>query len=398
MKKHFPLLKKSKVAYLDSAATTQKPKQVIDAITEFYEKHNANPHRGVYKLSEKATEILEDSRRKIAEFINAKPEEIIFVKSATEGFNNIANSLAPQIDRWNNITITEIEHHSNYVPWQTLSKRTDAQLRIVPFDKNKHELEDIKKTIDKRTKIFSITLMSNATGYKPDIHKIIEDIRNTSTKCWIILDATQYIAHEQLDVNEYDADFIVFSGHKLYGPMGTGVVWIRKEIQESINPFLYGGNMISKVKSKDSTWTEPPQKFEAGTIDVAGISGLAEAIKFLNKNKPEKLFQKEKELKEYTLKKLKETPHVEIIGHNTEDFGPIISIIITDVHPHDLASICSQENVAVRAGHHCTQPLMECLDISATTRISLSFYNEKKDIDRFIKAIEKARKKLGGYK
>lgn len=395
-KKDFPLLRNSKIIYLDNAATTQKPELVISALKEFYEKHNANAHRGLYKLSIDATEILDNARQTVADFIGSEKNEIIFTKSATESINLLANSIGENIGRWENIVVTEMEHHSNFVPWQQLCIKTQAKFIVVPYDKEKHELEEITEYIDKRTHILAITHMSNVTGKILDIKNIIKKVREKNEKTIIILDSTQAIAHTDINVKELDADFIVFSAHKIYGPTGVGVIYGKKELLQKITPFLYGGNMILEVKKEKSKWAELPEKFEAGTIDVAGINAFAEALRYLNMKGSEKIFQKEKELKEYALQKLREAEHVNVIAHNNENYGPVISFNVTDIHPHDLAEICSRNNICIRAGHHCAQPLMHALDVTATSRISLSFYNTEKEIDELITTIKKARKIING--
>jgi len=392
MRKKFPLLKKHKnIVYLDSAATTQKPDEVIQAFTDYYENNNANSHRGLYKLSENATHILREARQEISFFIGAEQEEVIFTKSATEGFNALAQSL--EVGRWNNIVVTEMEHHSNFLPWQQLAKKTKAEFIVA---KSNNNLSDIAKYVNSKTAIVAFTGMSNVTGLQPNAKKIIKEIRAKNPKTIIILDATQLVAHKRLNVKTLDADFVCFSAHKLYGPTGVGILYGKLNLLKEIKPFLYGGNMINQVKEKDSTWAEVPEKFEAGTIDTAGIHAFAQAIKFLEKNDFDALLHFEDELKDYALKELKKLEHVTIIGHENKNYGAVISIKILDLHPHDLAEICSREDICIRAGHHCAQPLMKALNLVATARISLSFYNTKKDIDKFVKTIKKARKIING--
>lgn len=394
MKKKFPLLKNNKnLVYLDNAATTQKPQAVINAITHYYENSNANSHRGLYKLSEDATYILKEARQEISFFIGAEQEEVIFTKSATEGFNMLAKSLESQIGRWNNILVTEMEHHSNFVPWQQLAKKRDCIFKVAPA---KNKLKDLPDFVDKKTAIVAFTGMSNVTGLMPDVKRIIKKIRAQNDKAIIIIDATQLVAHKRINVKDLDADFICFSSHKMYGPTGVGVVWGKLDLLKKIDPFLYGGNMVHTVTTKESTWADVPEKFEAGTIDVAGIHGFSEAIKFLEKNEFDELLKKEEELKDYALKELRELEHVTILGHDSKEYGSVISMKIHDLHPHDLAEICGRENICIRAGHHCAQPFMKSLDMIATARISLSFYNTEKDVDAFIKAIKKARKIING--
>lgn len=396
IKQDFPLLKNNKkLVYLDNAATTQKPSAVIDAIKEYYENYNSNAHRGLYDISIQTTEKLGAARRIVQNYICAEENEVIFTKSATEGFNMLALAFEDNIGRWNNVIVSDHEHHSNFVPWQQACIRTKAKFII-------SDPKEIINKVDLRTSIVAITGMSNVTGEIFNLEEIISKIKEKNSKTIVVVDATQLIAHKEVNVKKIGADFIVFSAHKIYGPFGVGVVWGKLELLKTLRPFLYGGNMISQVKDTDSTWADVPDKFEAGTIDSAGIIAFSKALEYLEKNNPNKLFLIEEELKEYALTELRKIPEVKIIGHTSENsqlstgFGPVISIHVMDVHPHDLAEIANKENVCIRAGHHCAQQLMKKLDLVATARISLSFYNTKKDVDAFIKAIKKARKIING--
>ncbi|MGV8086707.1 MAG: aminotransferase class V-fold PLP-dependent enzyme [Candidatus Woesearchaeota archaeon] len=395
----FPLIKNRKVSYLDNAATTQKPQCVIDALKEYYEMHNANSHRGLYKISEESTKILYDSRKIIAEFINANPEEIIFTKNSTEALNDVARSIEETIiiTKEHNIVATIIEHHSNFIPWQQLAKRTTAEFRIVDYTIEKNKLEDIANIIDENTLIVAFTAMSNVTGMILDIKNIIKGIRKKNKNTIIIIDATQIIAHKKVDVKDLDVDFLVFSGHKMYGPTGVGVLFAKKIFLEKIAPFNYGGNMINKVELYDSNWADVPEKFEAGTQDTAAIYALSKAIEYFKKNY-NKIESNEKKVQEYALKELRKIKDIKILGHNITanngNYGPVISFTINGIHPHDLAEICDKYNVCIRAGHHCTQPLHKKLNIMATSRISIGAYNTTKDIDNLITAINYARKIL----
>jgi len=392
-----------KLHYLDNAATTQKPQIVIDAHAYFYENHNANVHRGLYKLSEEATQMLEESRKTIAGFINANQDEIIFTKNATESFNNLANSLERTlvINKECNIVSTVIEHHSNFVPWQQLAKRTEAEFRVVDYDVKKNELHDVAKYVDKDTIIVAFTGMSNVNGLMPDVKKIISDIRKKNKNAIIIVDGTQLVAHKIVDVKDLDVDFMAFSAHKVYGPTGVGILYGKKELLEKIHPFHYGGNMVNKVELTDTNWAESPDKFEAGTIDTAGIVAAAQAITYLQKNNFEKLLKYEDSLKKYLLKELRKIKSIKIIGYDEKQlkgeralFGPVVSFTIDKVHPHDIAAICDEYNVCIRAGHHCAQPFMKKLQVMATARASLSFYNSKEDVDTLVEALKYAIKKL----
>ncbi len=401
IREDFPLIKNRGISYLDNSATTQKPRVVIDALKNFYENFNANAHRGIYKLSEDATAKLNESREIIARFINADPEEIIFTKNATEGLNNIANSIerSLEIDKNHNIVATILEHHSNFVTWQQLAKRAGAEFRIADYDDKKHELKDISNFVDENTLVVAFTGMSNVTGIIPDAKSIIQKIRKKNKNVLIVIDATQLVAHKRINVKELDVDFLVFSAHKIYGPSGVGVVYGKRTILEKINPFQYGGNMINRVELYDSDWAELPDKFEAGTIDTPGIFATGVAINYLEKNFSD-LERTEKELTGYMLKELRKIPQVRILGHNStnkkgNEYRSVVSFITTNVHPHDMATICDQSNVCVRAGHHCAQPFMKRMGITATTRASIGMYNNREDIEELIKAIKKAIKIIG---
>ena len=406
LRKDFPLINNRKISYLDNASTTQKPQCVIDALTEFYGLHNANSHRGSYTISEESTQILFESRKIVAEFINASPEEIVFTKNSTEALNSIANSIEKTIviTGQHNIVSTIIEHHSNFIPWQQLAKRTKASFRIVDYNIEKNNLLDISKEVDENTLLVAFTAMSNVTGLMLDVKNIIKSIRKKNKNTLIIVDATQLIAHENIDVLELDVDFLVFSGHKIYGPTGVGVVYAKKDILEKISPFNYGGNMINTVELYDSDWAQIPEKFEAGTQDTASIYALAKAIKYFKKNQTT-IISNENEVYAYALKELRRIKNVKIIGHENiiynnnnkvdnkdinNKYGPVISFTIDNLHPLDLATVCNEYEVCIRAGHHCTQPLHTKLGLVATSRISIGAYNNTKDIDNAIKGIKHA--------
>jgi len=387
------------MSYLDNAATTQKPKIVLDTLRNFYETTNSNVHRGVYKISENATRLLEDARKTFAGFINAGHNNIIFTKSTTEGINQIANSLERtfvfndnDIDK-DNVVVTEIEHHSNFVPWQQLCKRNGLEFRIVPYNLKNNDIDNISKYVDENTKIAAFTAMSNVTGLIIDVDEQIKTIRKKNKDTIIIIDATQYVAHRRLDVKEWDADFIVFSAHKIYGTTGVGIVYGKSKFLESLEPFFYGGNMISRVDTYDSSWAQIPEKFEAGTIDAAGIIASSEGVKYFQKNMNE-YSKLEENLKKYALERLRSINNLHIIGHDTKNYGPVISFEIKNIHPHDLATICDRHNVYIRAGHHCAQPFMKKLNVTSTSRVSMAFYNTIRDIDNLVDAINDAKKIL----
>jgi cysteine desulfurase / selenocysteine lyase len=394
-KKDFPLLKNNPgLSYLDNAATTQKPRIVIDTLKKFYEESNANTHRGIYQLSEKATTMLENARKKIASLLNAESGEIIFVRSATEGLNQLANSLGELVGEKDNIVVTEMEHHSNFVPWQVLAEKKKADFRVVKYaDLMNNGAEAISGLVDEKTRVVSFTHMSNVTGKILDAKKIARHIRKKNKDAIIIVDACQAAAHVKIDVEELGADFICMSAHKFYGPLGVGIVYGRKELLEGMEPFFYGGNMISAVTLGKSDWAEPPGKFEAGTLDAAGIIASAAALEYFYKNYDE-IHRIEQELGGYLLEKIKGAGAI-IIGHEDDSFGPIVSFNIEEIHPHDLATIVDRHNVCIRAGHHCAQPFMKALGLAATARASIACYNVKTDVDKLIEGVLEAKKILG---
>jgi len=396
LRKDFSIINNRKIAYLDSAATTQKPKAVIDSLKEFYEWHNANSHRGIYKISEESTAMLHESRNIVGSFINASPEEIIFTKNSTDAINSLATSLEKTlvIGKEHNMVATIIEHHSNFVPWQQLAKRTGSSFRIVDYDIKKNDVKDIAKLVDKNTVVVAFSAMSNVTGLLLDVKSIVKSIRKKSKDALIVVDATQFAAHRHIDAKDMDVDFLVFSAHKIYGPTGVGALFGKIHLLGKIHPFNYGGNMINTVDMYDSDWAEIPDKFEAGTLDTAGIVAFAEAIKYFEKNN-DLIIDNEEKVYSYALKELKKIKGLKIIGHNLKGkYGPVISFIVDKIHPHDLATICDEYDVCIRAGHHCAQPFMKKLGVMATSRISIGAYNTTNDIDRLIAAIKHAMKIL----
>ena len=393
MKEDFPLLK-SGISYLDNAATTQKPLVVFDKLNEFYEKFNANPHRGVYDLSTFATNALEDSRSVIANFINAESDEIFFVKNATEGFNYLASSLKNNLSEGDEIITTTLEHHSNYAPWLELSNALKLKFFVALDSNTDFGVENnILNLISSKTKIITLTHMSNVSGKIINLFDLIKKIRQKNKDVIIIVDAAQSVAHIDCDVKLLDCDFLIFSAHKIYGPLGVGVVFGKIARLETLHPSSFGGGMIQDYKDDKFIYSKVPQKFEAGSIDVAGIYASAHAIKFFSEIKDK--FVLEKKLQDFALKKLSEFREVKIIGHNlTKDdeylYGPVISFEIEGVHPHDFASIANSFNVCVRAGHHCAKPYLNSVEVDALIRVSLSFYNDKDDILKLVSAIKKA--------
>ena len=392
IKDDFPILKNRNIAYLDSGATSQKPQAVIDAISEFYKKCNANPHRGAYALSQEATEVYENTRTKIAEFINAKHrEEIIFSKNATESLNLIAYSYGLEnIEKDDEIVISIMEHHSNLVPWQKVAKTKQAKLNYMYINEN-FELsdEEIESKITDKTKIVGITHVSNVLGTINNIEKIIKYAHKKGAI--VIVDASQSIPHMKIDVQALDADFLVFSGHKMLAPLGIGVLYGKKELLDNMTPFLMGGDMIEYVYEQDTTFASLPNKFEAGTQNVEGVIGLGAAIDYIESLGYDKIEQIEREIVHYAIEELRKLNFLDLyLTKNNESHSAVISFNIKGVHPHDVTSILDAEGVCVRSGNHCAQPLMRFLGIDSTCRASFYIYNTKEDVDRLVEALNKA--------
>lgn len=400
IKSDFPILQNKNITYLDSGATTQKPRQVLETIENFYEKYNANPHRGAYSLSMEATQIYESTREKIADFINAKyKEEIIFTKNATESLNLIAYSYGIEnVKKDDSILISIMEHHSNLVIWQKVSKATGSNLEYMYINKD-FEIpdEEIEKKITNKTKIVSIAHVSNVLGTKNNVKKIIEQAHKVGAI--VIVDAAQSVPHMKIDVQDLDADFLVFSGHKMLAPLGIGILYGKKEILEKMSPFLMGGDMIEYVHEQETTFAPLPNKFEAGTQNVEGVVGLGAAIDYIQNIGYENIEKSEKELLSYARQELSKLPYLKLyLTPNIENHaGGVISFNIEGVHPHDVASILDSEGVCVRSGNHCAQPLMRFLGIDSTCRASFYFYNTKEDVNKLVQALNKAYNMFSKY-
>ncbi|MBR1654450.1 MAG: cysteine desulfurase [Clostridia bacterium] len=388
----FPLLQNRNLAYLDSGATTQKPIQVINTIDKFYENNNANPHRGAYSLSIEATEEYENTRTKIAKFINAKHrEEIIFSKNATESLNLIAYSYGlDNLKQDDEIVLSIMEHHSNLVPWQKVVKTTGAKLNYM-YINEEFELsdEEIESKITDKTKIVGITHVSNVLGTINNVEKIIKYAHKKGAI--VVVDASQSIPHMKIDVQKLNADFLVFSGHKMLAPLGIGILYGKKELLNKMNPFLMGGDMIEYVYEQDTTFAPLPNKFEAGTQNVEGVIGLGAAIDYIENLGYDKIAEIEEEVVEYAREKLSELDFITLyMTPNKENHQAVISFNINGVHPHDVASILDSCGVCVRSGNHCAQPLMRFLGIDSTCRASFYFYNTKDEVDKLVEALKKA--------
>ena len=397
-KKDFPVFDVyKKLVYLDNSATTQKPRTVLDAVSEYYREENANPLRGLYDLSVKATEAYENARKAVKRFIGAKSsKEIVFTRNATESLNLIAYSYGKEnITACDEILVTVSEHHSNLLPWQNLSRETGAKLKFLECGKNgEYTAEALKNALTPRTKIFAIAQISNVFGRLNPIKAFADICHENGTI--IVCDGAQSVPHLPVDVNELGVDFLAFSGHKMLAPMGIGVLYGRRELLENMSPFLYGGEMIEYVTRETATYAELPHKFEAGTVNVGGAVGLHAAIYYMNSVGFDTIVSREKALTSLAFEKMKNTPHVHIIGgENAEDHHGIITFTIDGVHPHDIAAVFDSENIAIRAGHHCAQPLHQFLEAQSTARMSLAFYNDESDIERFVETLGTVRRRMG---
>ena len=391
-KKDFPIFENKDITYLDSGATTQKPTSVLEAIEKFYKNENANPHRGAYGLSIEATEIYENTRDKIAKFINAKHrEEIIFSKNASESLNLIAYSYGlDNLKKDDEIVLSIMEHHSNLVPWQMVAKKTESKLNYMYINDN-FEIsdEEIETKITDKTKIVGITHVSNVLGTINNIEKIIKYAHKKGAI--VVVDGSQSIPHMEIDVQKLDADFFVFSGHKMLAPLGIGILYGKREILNKMNPFLMGGDMIEYVYEQETTFAPLPNKFEAGTQNVEGVIGLGAAIDYIKNIGYNKIQEIEKEVTSYARQELSKLEYLTLyLTPNEEKHSSVISFNIKGVHPHDVASILDSENVCVRSGNHCAQPLLRSMEIDSTCRASFYIYNTKEDVDKLVIALNKA--------
>lgn len=397
IRKEFPVFENRNVIYLDNSATTQKPPCVLKAVTDYYEKNNANPLRGLYELSLAATDAYENARQTVADFIHAKKaSEIVFTRNATESLNLIAYSYGLHfLKEGDEIIISVMEHHSNMLPWQNVAKATGAKLIYLEPDQDGYlPPERLEEHISDRTKLVSITQVSNVFGRENDI-KAMAHIAHKHGAVFSC-DGAQSVPHMKVDVQDLDVDFLSFSGHKMYAPMGIGVLYGKEELLEKMPPFLYGGEMIEYVTLEGATYAELPHKFEAGTVNVGGAVGLEAAIHFVNRFGWDLIESRELDLTKRMMDGMKEIDHVHIIGSDkAEDHHGIVTFQIDGVHPHDVAAIFDSYHVAVRAGHHCAQPLHKFLGVMSTTRASLAFYNTEEDVDAFLHALSMIRPEMG---
>ena len=394
----FPLLQQKMngkpLTYLDNGATTQKPESVVRSICGYYGGCNANPHRGAYELSVKATDVYENARVKVQHFINApKSNEIIFTKNATEALNLVAYSYGLTfVQPGDEIVLSIAEHHSNLVPWQMVARAKGATLKYIYLEPDGNlSDEDIETKITEKTKIVAVTHVSNVLGLVNDVRKVVDKAHSVGAVC--VVDGSQSVAHMAVDVRQLDCDFFAFSGHKLLSPMGIGVLYGKEALLDKMPPFLRGGDMIDYVTEQETTFAELPQKFEAGTQNVGGASGLAAAIEYLEDFTFGRIEAIEQELLGYALPQLRELPYIELYGCDSarNNKTGIITFNVKDVHPHDVSTILDAQGVAIRAGHHCAQPLMQYLGQNATCRASFYLYNTKEDVDRWIAALKTVR-------
>ena len=397
-KKDFPILK-SKVngqplIYFDNAATSQKPQCVIDAVNNYYKNFNSNVHRGVHELSQRATSDYESTRATVRDFIGAKKSnQIIFTKGTTDGINIVASSWAEnQLKKGDEILITTMEHHSNIVPWQILCEKLGTKLIVSPINKNGEIImNEFESLINARTKLIALTHVSNTLGTINPIEEIT--LLAKENNCKILIDAAQSIPHFKVDVSSFDCDFLVFSGHKIFAPTGVGILYVKEDRFPEMKPYQGGGDMIKEVSFEKTTYNTHPHKFEAGTPNIAGVIGLNEALKYVNKIGIDKIAIIENELLKYALEKISEIDKLKVFG-NAKDKASVISFTVEGIHPFDLGTLLDQLGIAIRTGHHCTQPLMNFYNIPGTARVSFAFYNQKSEIDFFINSLKKAIKML----
>lgn len=396
IRRDFPLLSRQvngkPLVYLDNAATTQKPQAVIDALVDYYSRCNSNVHRGVHTLSQEATDLYEAARRRAADFIGApRPEQIIFVRGATEAINLVAQAYTrPQLKTGDEILITAMEHHSNIVPWQMICEQTGARLRVAPItDAGELSLDDFKGCLNARTRLVAVVHVSNALGTINPIKEIVDVAHAQGIP--VLVDGAQAAAHVKVNVAELGCDFYAFSGHKVYGPTGIGVLYGRKELLEAMPPYQGGGDMIASVTFENTVYNHLPYKFEAGTPNIAGAIGLGAALQYLQRLDWTAIQSHEHDLLEYGTRRLADVPGLRLIG-TAEQKTAILSFILDDVHPHDIGTILDQQGIAIRTGHHCAQPLMDRFAVPATARASLALYNTRQDLDALVDALHEVSK------
>lgn len=393
----FPLLMQNKIIYIDNAATSQRPQCVIDAEGDFYKNYNANPLRGLYSLSVEATEVYENAREAVRKFIGAeKSNEIIFTRNTTESLNLVAYSYGlSNVKNGDEIVVSIMEHHSDLLPWQMVAKTCGAELKFIECAKDGSiDLEKVKELITSRTKIVAMTQVSNVLGREYPVKEIAKLAHEKGAV--MVVDGAQSTPHMRVDVTDLDADFFAFSGHKLLAPMGIGVLYGKEELLEKMPPFLSGGEMIDSVTRTSAVYAELPHKFEAGTVNAAGAAGLKAAIDYIEKVGFDYIGEREIALTSRAIEKMKKIPHVNIIGsENADEHTGIVTFTIDNVHPHDISEILAADGIAVRAGHHCAQPLLTHLGLNSTTRASFAFYNTEDEVDKFTDSVATIRERMG---
>lgn len=393
----FPLLMQNKIIYIDNAATSQRPQCVIDAEGDFYKNYNANPLRGLYSLSVEATEVYENAREAVRKFIGAeKSNEIIFTRNTTESLNLVAYSCGlSNVKKGDEIVVSIMEHHSDLLPWQMVAKTCGAELKFIECAKDGSiDLEKVKELITSRTKIVAMTQVSNVLGREYPVKEIAKLAHEKGAV--MVVDGAQSTPHMRVDVTDLDADFFAFSGHKLLAPMGIGVLYGKEELLEKMPPFLSGGEMIDSVTRTSAVYAELPHKFEAGTVNAAGAAGLKAAIDYIEKVGFDYIGEREIALTSRAIEKMKKIPHVNIIGsENADEHTGIVTFTVDNVHPHDISEILAADGIAVRAGHHCAQPLLTHLGLNSTARASFAFYNTEDEVDKFTDSVATIRERMG---
>jgi cysteine desulfurase, sufS subfamily len=393
----FPLLMQNKIIYIDNAATSQRPQCVIDAEGDFYKNYNANPLRGLYSLSVEATEVYENAREAVRKFIGAeKSNEIIFTRNTTESLNLVAYSYGlSNVKKGDEIVVSIMEHHSDLLPWQMVAKTCGAELKFIECAKDgRIDLEKVKEFITSRTKIVAMTQVSNVLGREYPVKEIAKLAHQKGAV--MVVDGAQSTPHMRVDVTDLDADFFAFSGHKLLAPMGIGVLYGKEELLEKMPPFLSGGEMIDSVTRTSAVYAELPHKFEAGTVNAAGAAGLKAAIDYIEKVGFDYIGEREIALTSRAIEKMKKIPHINIIGsENADEHTGIVTFTIDNVHPHDISEILAADGIAVRAGHHCAQPLLTHLGLNSTARASFAFYNTEDEVDKFTDSVATIRERMG---
>lgn len=399
IRRDFPLFKRKingkRIVYLDSAATSLKPQSVITSLSRYYTLFTANIYRGIYTLSEEATTRYEDVRNKVADFIHApSSDEVIFTRNTTESINLLAAGIGKTLQKGDEVVCTIMEHHSNFVPWQQRAIRKGIKLKVWGLDRNMGlDFDKLEKLITRNTKVLAITAVSNVLGTINPIKSIVAKVKRINPKCIVVVDGAQAVPHMLVDVQDWGSDAVAFSSHKMLGPTGVGILWARMELLEQLSPYQYGGEMIDEVHVDKTLFKKPPHKFEAGTPHIAGVIGLGAAIDYLQTLGMDTVRKHELEISMYAMQTLRMLDYVQILGpKQTKDRGGVIAFTMNGVHAHDIAQILDQENICIRAGHHCAMPLHEYLNLSATARASFYIYTTKDDVDMLIAGLEKINK------